>query len=425
MDVVFLLIGLLVGALASWLIAKSKYSTPQGISQSELEERYVARSFFDDAKRETEQYSKQLFTMSSELAKSEERILNLEKDLSGIQETFRLEFKNLANELLEEKSKKFTELNEKKIGDILSPLKEKIQLFEKKVEDTYNQETREKASLRKELEQMMKLNMQVSEDTNKLTKALKGDSKTQGDWGEIQLELILEKAGLQKGLHFLMQENYKTEDNSNVRPDCVINLPEGKNFIIDSKVSLTAYEHYYNEEDEAKRSRYLADHISSLNRHIQDLGSKNYHKLYGVNPPDYVLLFVPLEAALTLALKEDIGLMDKALNRNIVLVSTSTLLATLRTVSFIWKQENQRKNVIEIAKEGGALYDKFVGFMEDLTKVGVRLDDAKKEYVEAMKKLFESPRKGDTIIGRTQRLKELGATAGKSIPQQLLDRIEE
>lgn len=425
MDIVFLIIGLLVGATAAWLIAKSKYSANRGISQAELEERYVARSFFDEAKHETDQYSKQLLAVSTELAKSEERVANLEKDLSGIQETFRLEFKNLANELLEEKSKKFTELNEKKIGDILSPLKEKIQLFEKKVEDTYNQETREKASLRKELEQMMKLNMQVSEDTNKLTKALKGDSKTQGDWGEIQLELILEKAGLQKGIHFTMQENYKTEDNANVRPDCVINLPEGKNFIIDSKVSLTAYEHYYNEEDEAKRSRYLAEHISSLNRHIQDLGSKSYQNLYGVNPPDYVLLFVPLEAALTLALKEDIGLMDKALNRNIVLVSTSTLLATLRTVSFIWKQENQRKNVIEIAKEGGALYDKFVGFMDDLTKVGVKLDDAKKEYVEAMKKLFESPRKRDTIIGRTQHLKELGAMATKSIPQQLLDRVEE
>ncbi len=258
-----------------------------------------------------------------------------------------------------------------------------------------------------------------------VTKALKGDTKAQGDWGEIQLELILEKAGLQKGVHFTMQENYKTEDNANVRPDCVINLPEGKNFIIDSKVSLTAYEHYYNEEDDAKRNRHLAEHISSLNRHIQDLGSKSYQNLYGVNPPDYVLLFVPLEAALTLALKEDVGLMDKALSRNIVLVSTSTLLATLRTVSFIWKQENQRKNVIEIAKEGGALYDKFVGFMDDLTKVGLRLDDAKKEYVEAMKKLFESPRKRDTIIGRTQHLKELGAMASKSIPQQLLDRIEE
>ncbi len=425
MDIIFLVIGLFVGAIATWLIAKSRYSANQGISQAELEERYVARTFYDEAKFETDQYGKQLLAVSTELAKSEERVANLEKDLSGIQETFRLEFKNLANELLEEKSKKFTELNEKKIGDILSPLKEKIQLFEKKVEDTYNQETREKASLRKELEQMMKLNMQVSEDTNKLTKALKGDSKTQGDWGEIQLELILEKAGLQKGLHFLIQENYKTEDNTNVRPDCVINLPEGKNFIIDSKVSLTAYEHYYNEEDEAKRVRYLSEHISSLNRHIQDLGSKNYQNLYGVNPPDYVLLFVPLEAALTLALKEDIGLMDKALSRNIVLVSTSTLLATLRTVSFIWKQENQRKNVIEIAKEGGALYDKFVSFMEDLTKVGLRLDDAKKEYVEAMKKLFDSPRKGDTIIGRTQRLKDLGAKASKSIPQQLLDRIEE
>ena len=425
MDILFLVAGLLVGAAAAWLIAKAKYTQQQGIPQSEVDEKYVTRSLFDEVRVDSNQKNQQIVELSAELAKREERIANLERDLDSIQETFRLEFKNLANELLEEKSKRFVEINEEKIGNILRPLKERIQEFEKKVDDTYNQETREKASLRKELEQMMKLNAQVSEDANKLTKALKGDSKTQGDWGEIQLELILEKAGLVKGVHFVMQQNFKTEDNANVRPDCVINLPEGKNFIIDSKVSLTAYESYYNEEDEVKRRKLLTEHIGSINRHMQDLSSKTYQSLYGVNPPDYVLMFIPIEAALTLALKEDITLMDKALSRNIVLVSTSTLLATLRTVSFMWKQDNQRRNVLEIAKEGGALYDKFVGFIEDLTKVGVRLDDAKKEYVEAMKKLYESPRKAETIIGRTQRLKDLGATATKSLPKQYIDRLEQ
>ncbi len=425
MDIAFLLIGLCVGALAGWLLAKAKLSKQQGIPQAEVDERYVHRKIFEELKSESEQRNNRLMAIGAELAKSEEKIANLEKDLSGIQETFKLEFKNLANELLEEKSKKFVEINEEKIGGILQPLKERIQQFEKKVEETYNQETREKTALRKELEQMMKLNVQVSEDANKLTKALKGDSKVQGDWGEIQLERLLEQAGLVKGVHFVMQANLKTEDNQNVRPDCIINLPEGKNFIIDSKVSLTAYENFYNQDDEVLRARYLKEHIDSLSRHMQDLSRKNYQTLYGVNPPDYVLMFVPLEAALTLALKEDNSLMDKALSRNIVLVSTSTLLATLRTISFIWRQENQRQNVIEIAKEGGALYDKFVGFMDDLKAVGLKLDDAKKEYVEAMKKLFDSPRKADTIVARTQRLKELGATTTKSIPQQLLDRLNE
>lgn len=421
-----LLIGIAVGALAAWYIAKSKYASTQGVSQTELEQRYVARGIFDEAKAESEQRNTRVRELSAELAKRDERIASLEKDMSGVQEAFRTEFKNLATELLDEKSKRFVEINEKNIGDILQPLKERIKDFEKKVEDTYNQETREKASLRKELEQMMRLNAQVSEDASRLTKALKGDSKTQGDWGEVQLERLLEAAGLQKGVHFVLQENYKTEDNKNVRPDCVINLPDGKNFIVDSKVSLTAYEAHYNEEDdEVKRTRHLSDHLASISRHMQDLSSKSYQSLYGLTPPDYVLMFVPLEAALTLALKEDSSLMEKALRQNIVLVSPTTLLATLRTVTFMWKQENQRRNVLEIAKEGGAMYDKFVSFMEDLTKVGMRLDDAKKEYVEAMKKLYDSPRKADTLIARAQRLKELGATTGKSLPQNLLDRVSE
>jgi len=333
-----------------------------------------------------------------------------------------LEFRNVANDLLEEKSKKFTELNEKNIGTILQPLKERIQQFEKKVEDTYNQETREKTALRKELEQMMKLNQQVSDDANRLTKALKGDSKTQGDWGEVQLELILERAGLQRGVHYRKQENFKTDDGANVRPDYVINLPEDKHIVVDSKVSLTAYEQYFNTDDEAQRVRYMQEHLSSLQRHIADLSGKNYQLLYGINPPDYVLLFVPLEAALTIALREDTTLFEKALARNIALVSPSTLLATLRTISFIWKQENQKRNVLEIARESGALYDKFVGFMDDLLGVGRKLNDSKAAYDDAMNKLCESPRKGDTIIGRIERLKTLGANATKQIPQQLLDR---
>jgi DNA recombination protein RmuC len=413
---IFILILLTVNVAVFFFVVRRK--TEDGTADM------VSRNLYDELKLELQKKEEALISAASELAQMRERNAILSKEMEKMQDTFRVEFKNIANELLEEKSKKFTELNEKNIGNILQPLKERIQDFEKKVEETYNQETREKTALRKELEQMMKLNKQVSDDAVRLTNALKGDSKVQGDWGEIQLELLLEKAGLSRDIHYRKQENFKTDDGRNVRPDFIINLPEDKHFVIDSKVSLTAYENYYNAEEEGQKARYLQEHLASLNRHMADLSSKNYQQLYGINPPDYVLLFVPLEPALTLALREDNTLFEKALGRNIALVSPSTLLATLRTISFIWKQENQKRNVLEIAKEGGALYDKFTGFVEDLLAVGRRLIDTKKEYDGAMNKLCESPKKGDTIIGRVQRLKELGANATKQLPQSLLDRSE-
>jgi DNA recombination protein RmuC len=413
---IFILILLAVNAAVFFFVARRK----PPVAPVDV----VSRTLYDELKAELQKKDEALITAASELAQMRERNAVLSKEMEKLQDTFRVEFKNIANELLEEKSRKFTELNEKNIGNILQPLKERIQDFEKKVDAAYNQETREKTALRKELEQMMRLNKQVSDDAVRLTNALKGDSKVQGDWGEIQLELLLEKAGLMRDIHYRKQENFKTGDGHNVRPDYVINLPEDKHFVIDSKVSLTAYENYYSAEDEVQKAKYLQEHLASLNRHMADLSSKNYQQLYGINPPDYVLLFVPVEPALTLALREDSALFEKALGKNIALVSPSTLLATLRTISFIWKQENQKRNVLEIAREGGALYDKFVGFVDDLIAVGKRLIDAKKEYDGAMNKLCESPKKGDTIIGRVQRLKELGASATKQLPQNLLERSE-
>jgi len=344
-------------------------------------------------------------------------------EIQEIREQLYKDFKLTAEAILEEKTKKFSEVNEEKLGNILNPLKEKIQTFEKKVEDTYHNETREKESLRKELEQLLRLNKQVSDDAQRLTLALKGDSKTQGDWGEVQLELLLEKTGLVENIHYQKQTSYKTEDGSNVRPDFVINLPESKNFIIDSKVSLTAYENYYNEVNEDKKAVYLKEHLNSLSRHIMDLGSKNYQQLYGINSPDYVFLYVALEPALTLALQNDTSLFEKALNKNVVLVSGSTLLASMRTVSFIWKQENQKNNVLEIARESGMLYDKFVAFTEDLIKIGNQLNTTQDSYKLAMNKLTESTRKGDTIVGRMERIRVLGANATKNMDKRLLDKV--
>jgi len=262
----------------------------------------------------------------------------------------------------------------------------------------------------------------MSEDAQKLTLALKGDSKTQGDWGEMQLERLLEKSGLQKGVHFIAQQSFRTENGNILRPDYLIKLPEGKNFIIDSKVSLVAYEKHFNSEDNDEKNTFLKQHINSIHQHIQDLSSKNYPSLYGINSPDFVFLFFALEPALTLALQNDPDLFDKALAKNIVLVSTSTLLASMRTVSFIWKQENQKKNVLDIAKESGMLYDKFVLFTEDLIKIGERIKATKADYDAAMNKLTTSTKKGDTIIGRMENIKKLGANTSKSLDQRLIDK---
>jgi DNA recombination protein RmuC len=307
----------------------------------------------------------------------------------------------------------------------LNPLKEKIQEFEKQVQETYEKETREKASLKQEINILQQMNKQISDDAKKLTSALKGDSKTQGDWGEVQVERILEKSGLEKGVNYDSQLNLKDEDGNNVRPDFVVYLPENKNFIIDSKVSLTAYEHYYNENDEQLKQQYLNDHVKSIKSHIDELSKKNYQALLGINSPDYVFLYLAVEPALTLALQTDNSIFDYAIQKNIVLVSTTTLLATMRTVSYIWKQENQKKNVFEIANEGGKLYDKFYGFMQDLISVGKNLDSTKKEYESAMNKLFTSTKKGDTIIGRIEHIKTLGANAKNALSQNLLDRIND
>jgi DNA recombination protein RmuC len=431
MDILFLIIGMLVGFVAAWFIAKFKFSGDKGLSLQTVGEQYIRKEVYEMERKEKIAKDEQLRQLNDRLARTEtenkylqERIIKNNEDLEERQRVLRLELTNMANSLLEEKSKRFVEINEKNMSDILNPLREKIKDFEQKVDETYKEETRERISLKTEIAQIVKLNLQVSEDTNRLTSALKGDKKLQGNWGEVQLEMILEKAGLEDGIHYFKQQSLRNEDNDMFRPDFIINMPDNKNLVLDSKLSLVAYENYYNTEDEALQAKFLKEHLAALNKHINELGAKNYSQLYGINSPDYVMMFVALEPALTAALKQDLSLYEKALDKNIVLVSSSTLLATLRTISYIWKQENQKRNVVEIAKESGALYDKFVGFMDDLIKVGRSMDDTQKTYREAMNKLVDSPKKGDTIIGRFERIKKLGANASKSLPQNLIDRIE-
>jgi len=348
-----------------------------------------------------------------------ERNKEQKEEVEKLQEKFTKEFENLANKILEEKSNKFTEQNKENMKNILSPLQDKIQLFEKKVEDTHKESIDYHAALRQQILGLREMNEQMSKETINLTKALKGDSKMQGNWGELVLERVLEKSGLEKDREYYVQQSHTHTDGQRVFPDVVINLPDGKKMIVDSKVSLTAYEKYVNEEDDTLKNGYLKEHVNSIKRHVEQLGEKNYQDLFQIESPDFVLLFIPIEPAFAIALNEDVTLYNKAFEKNIVIVTPSTLLATLRTIDSMWTNQKQQENALEIARQAGALYDKFEGFVADLVKVGNKIKDSKTEYDNAMNKLVEG--KGN-LINSVERLKKMGAKAKKSLPENILKR---
>ncbi|MCL9806848.1 DNA recombination protein RmuC [Flavobacterium amniphilum] len=350
-----------------------------------------------------------------------ERNREQKQEVEQLQEKFTKEFENLANKILEEKTTKFTEQNKENLKNILSPLQDKIQLFEKKVEDTHKESIDYHAALRQQILGLKEMNAQMSKETLNLTKALKGDSKMQGNWGELVLERVLEKSGLEKGREYDVQQSFVTDEGSRVQPDVVVNLPDGKKMIIDSKVTLTAYERYVNEEDDSLKEQYIKEHVIALKRHVDQLGEKNYQDLYKIESPDFVLLFVPMEPAFALALNEDPTLYNKAFEKNIVIVTPSTLLATLRTIDSMWTNQKQQENAYEIARQAGALYDKFEGFVSDLIKIGKRMDEAKAEYGNAMNKLVDG--KGN-LITSVEKLKKMGAKAKKSLPENIINRAE-
>jgi len=359
--------------------------------------------------------------LDTELKNSELKLVENKQELDKIQEKFTKEFENLANKILDEKSSKFTEQNKLNITSILNPLKEKIEVFEKKVSESQKESVGMHSALKEQLNSLKDLNIQMSKEAINLTKALKGDSKTQGDWGETQLEILLEKANLAKDIHFTTQGGYRDEEGRLKKPDFIINLPDNRHLIVDSKVSLTNYEAYFNEEDEKQKGVYLKKHIESIRKHIKELSDKKYESLYEINTPDYVLMFVPIEPAYLLALSNNNQLYLEALDKNVVLVSTSTLLATLSTVSSMWRQENQKKNVLEIANQAGRLYDQFVNLTDDLIKVGNQLKTVQGSYDTSMKKLTG---KGN-LIKKVEKIKELGAKTSKIMNKNLLDRASE
>ena len=360
------------------------------------------------------------------LSAKEQKIVHLQEKLKEVEQSkeeqeqrLTKEFENLANKILDQNSEKFKQQNREQLDLILNPLGKEIEKFKQKVEDTNKDYIQRNSALSQRIESLEKLNLQLSQDAINLTNALKGDSKTQGDWGEIQLEVLLEKSGLMKGVHFSTQGGYRDEDGKLKKPDFIINLPDNKHLIIDSKVSLTAYESYFNAEGEAAQKIALKKHLESIKNHFKELGSKDYPSLYGINAPDHVLMFVPIEPALMIALQEEQNIYLDALDKNIVLLSTSTLLATLSTIASIWKQEDQKRNVLEIAKEGGLLYDKFESFLADLVKIGKNLKTSQDSYQEAMNKLVDG--RGN-IIKKIENLKKLGAKTNKSLPHNIIDR---
>lgn len=442
MNIIFLLIGVALGFAIAFFWLRSRGTDTA--ANTELEQRLkdseneasrlkagieAAEKIYRETKTEldaTRENSNQLLAAKtaaeSDFKNALEKLDNQKKELEEIQNRLKTEFKNIANELLEDKSKRFTEQNKVNLEGILNPLRDRIKDFEEKVDKTYKADSAERISLKEQLKHLTELNKQVSEEANNLVKALKGDSKKQGNWGEMILDKILEKSGLVEGEGYVKQFSINTEEGKRYQPDVVVKLPDNKHIIIDAKVSLVAYNACMNAENETEREKYLKEHLLSVRTHIKGLSEKNYQENTQFDTPDFVLLFLPIESSFSVALQGDNELYQFAWDRKIVLVSPTTLLATLRTVASIWKQEKQTRNAIEIAERAGALYDKFVLLINDLIDVGKKMDAAKTSYSDAMNKLHLG---SGNLVGRVEAIKKLGAKATKALPQNLLERSEE
>ena len=432
LQVIPIIIGMFLGGMCVYILVKTKQNVTTVVDNSD---HTVSKDLYEVEKErlisvENEMKKKEnlIIDLKSDIAKKDENLSNLnerldeeKKRLKEQHDQLKTEFENLANEILDKKSEKFVKQNKENLDKILDPLGEKIKSFEKSVQEKYENEIKGRTGLEEQIKLLTELNKQISQDAVNLTHALKGDSKTQGDWGEFQLEVLLEKSGLEKGLHFEMQTSFEDEDGNRKQPDCVVNLPEDRNLIIDSKVSLTAYEQFVNTENEDEIPLYLKKHNDSVKTHIKELAGKEYSKLYNINTPNFVLMFVPIESAMTLAFQNDRDLYNFAYSKNIILVSTSTLMAIMSTVSYMWTQENQKKNVLEIARQSGALYDKFDNFIKDLISIGKYIDQSGRKYDDAMNKL--SSGKGN-LVKRAENIKKLGAKTSKSLPQELIDKSE-
>lgn len=416
-------LGLAIGWLGAQLLAARKLAATQSDSAAHAARSEQFSTELDKARAELTTERKKTDELTGGLAAAEADRANLRqrreeetKHLTEIQSRFRLEFENLANRILEEKSTKFLTQNHEHLTTLLDPLRQRLGEFKERVETIHTEDTKSSAALREQLQQLKDLNRQMSDEAAALTRALKGESKTQGSWGELILERILEKSGLQKGIEYETQSSYRADNGSRLLPDVVIHLPEGKHIIIDAKVSLVAYERYVNADTEAAKQSTLREHALSLRRHIDELSRKDYPGLPDLQSPDFVLMFIPVEPALHLALQQDEALFGDAFEKNVVLISSSTLLVTLRAIESVWRRHKQTLNALEIARQAGNLHDQFVLFAESLQEIGARLDQARESYDQALSRL--STGRGN-LVRRVTELQKLGARTEKQLPASL------
>ena len=426
MSVLWMIVGVVAGFAAGFVLAFLIQKSKQALLAAQMAS---AQTEKDNAATELEKMRAELATKMVEQATTVTKMEGLKEQLAeekqamaDLQKLLTTEFENMANRILKERAAELSETSKKDLGAILNPLKDNIAEFKQQVREAYSLEMRDKAGLREQLKLLTEQNARISDEANNLTKALKGDVKQQGNWGEIVLERVLEMSGLHIGREFEREAVSKDDNDANKRPDVIVHLPDNKHVVIDSKVSLVAYDRLVNAPDNAAYETALKDQVSSLKKHVNELAAKNYPNLPGLNAPDFVLMFVPIEAMFSVAVDADKNLFAYAWEKKIVIVSPTTLLATLRTIASIWQQENQTKNAFEIARLGGVLYDKMVGFIDDFQKIKRSLDAADKAYNDALGKM--STGKGN-MLNTATRIKELGAKAGKTIPQNLLQDAEE
>jgi DNA recombination protein RmuC len=433
MEILYLLIGIFAGMLIGFLFERLRglRSKGQAVGPNDLKKNYILREIWEKDQQQLQLLDeklnlkqKELVELNSAIAAQEQMIDQLREQSQMQEQTYKetqtqmqLQFENLANRLLEEKSKRFIDQNHQQLNQLLDPLQLKIKEFEQKVEHFYHDENKARAALGQQIKQLFELNQLMSEEARNLTQALKGESKVQGNWGEMILERILEQSGLMKDREYKVQKAYRNEEGKILYPDLIIFLPQERHLVIDSKVSLTDYERFCSAETEEERNFHLKAHIQSIKRHISQLSVKRYQQLYELNSLDYVLMFVPIEPAFSLMMQEEHRFFYDALEQNILPVSPSTLLATLRTVANLWRQEQQNRNALEIARQGGLLHDKLVSWVEELELLGQRMTTAQKSFDQVMHRLTTS--RGN-LIERSERLRELGAKVAKTMPERLL-----
>ncbi|MFM7015633.1 MAG: DNA recombination protein RmuC [Bacteroidota bacterium] len=434
MEIIFLVVGLALGLIIGWMIGKSNStaSSSDNLLLDAQKEIAVLTGVLAEIKQTStnkdsiiEDLNRKQVAQEGEVSKWKTNCANLEQKFSEEKKNIELlfselkaQFTNIANEVVVQNSTRIQEEHKSKLDDVLTPFKQKIEKFEQEIKDNHIYRVRENEQLKEQLGLLHKANISIGEEAKNLTAALKGQVKTQGNWGEMILETVLEKSGLVKGREYVVQSSMTTEDGRRLQPDVIINLPEGRNLVVDSKVSLIAYERFFSETEEALKEQYIKEHINSIRKHIKDLSSKNYQNLYKLQTLDFVMLFIPVEPAFIAAVDRDPELFNEAFQNNIVIVSTSTLLATLRTVANIWRLENQNKNAAEIARQAADLFDKISAHIDDLVMVGKRLDDAQGSYESAMNKLNKG--KGN-IVSRIDNLKKLGLKTSKQLNQKVID----